>query len=75
MPDEFVMPEGYRWCPDCNGDGTVVVNDPPFGDERHYDCMRCVEHNGLVPIEDVDYDPDSPAGRIAEHTGNTEHLG
>lgn len=55
MSETCVMPEGMRWCPDCNGEGQVSVMQahPPWNEDV-YDCTTCVD--GLVPTEGRDTD-------------------
>lgn len=54
-PDGTVEPgKGWRWCPDCDGNGVVVemsVGHPGL-DDREYECTRC--ENGLVRAETKD---------------------
>lgn len=45
--NEGVVPAGWRWCPDCNGEGMVCGPDGvPMGW-----CRRCDEEAGIVPVE------------------------
>lgn len=48
------LPEGMRWCPECNEEGEVWTMDAtPDMDERRRDCTYpgCFEGNGMVPAE------------------------
>lgn len=49
------MPEGYRWCPQCNGtEDLVTMNADPDMSEtvRACDFPGCEEGRGIVPQED-----------------------
>lgn len=47
-----VVPAGWRWCPDCNGEGVVVTMAAnPDLTETQRDCGRCEAAGGIVPVE------------------------
>lgn len=46
--DEGIVPRGWDWCPDCNGEGQVTVMSGPWADEYVYDCETCVAEHGIV---------------------------
>lgn len=51
--DEEVVPDGWHWCPDCNGEGVISVMDgTPDLNEHEHDCHRCEAERGIVPKED-----------------------
>lgn len=50
--DQGVIPTGWRWCPDCNGEGTIsTMSAGPDLDETARPCTRCVAEHGIVPDE------------------------
>ncbi len=50
-----VMPPGWRWCPECNGEGEVWTMDAsPDLNETSRPCGRCEATRGIVPEEATD---------------------
>ena len=46
------IPAGWRWCPDCNGEGVVSwVSRAWPHHETQEDCTRCEAELGIVPVE------------------------
>jgi hypothetical protein len=44
------LPEGMKWCPDCDGMGEIYYMDAsPDMDEHAVPCRKC--DRGLVPVE------------------------
>ena len=42
----------YQLCPDCNGNGFIEhMAANPTLDETVEDCTRCVQWQGMVPVE------------------------
>jgi len=45
-------PTLYQVCPDCNGNGFIEhMAANPTLDETVEDCTRCVQWQGMVPVE------------------------
>lgn len=49
--NDAVIPDGWEWCPDCNGEGRVsIMHATPDCDESVSNCTRCTTERGIVPI-------------------------
>lgn len=52
--DDSIIPAGWVWCPDCNGEGVITRMSVAFPhEETTYTCDRCAAEHGIVPAEDV----------------------
>lgn len=48
--EEGIVPVGWYWCPDCNGEGRVTSMSVSYPhDETTYDCETCATEHGIVP--------------------------
>lgn len=52
--DEGVVPDGWVWCPDCDGEGTITRMSAAYPhDETTYTCERCAAERGIVPADEA----------------------
>lgn len=49
--EQGIMPPGWRWCPDCNGEGVISTMEAnPDLTEHERPCHRCEAEQGIVPV-------------------------